>query len=94
MAINLQPGLELTDINFHMSIRPDEGQIIYTSMNRSSWLDRNENSTCPIKKGEHFDIEIRAETDSYEVEISSVTSLPPTLANIHHFKNGFFAGDC
>ncbi|GMS85612.1 hypothetical protein PENTCL1PPCAC_7787, partial [Pristionchus entomophagus] len=56
------------DVPLHMSIRFDEGKIVMNSFSNGEW-GKEERKSCPIKKGEPFDIRIRAHDKHFQVMI-------------------------
>jgi len=70
-SVNLLAGS--ADINehagavpFHVSIRFDEGKIVLNSMQSSAW-GKEERHSNPFKKGQPFDLRIRAHADKFEL---------------------------
>jgi len=54
------------DVPLHVSVRFDEGKIVLNSFQNGEW-GKEERKSNPIKKGEPFDIRIRAHDDRYQV---------------------------
>jgi len=54
------------DIPLHVSVRFDEGKIVLNSFCRGEW-GKEERKSNPIKKGEPFDIRIRAHDNKYQI---------------------------
>uniref|UniRef100_A0A1I7XPK6 Galectin n=1 Tax=Heterorhabditis bacteriophora TaxID=37862 RepID=A0A1I7XPK6_HETBA len=53
------------DVPLHISVRFDEGKVVMNSFSNGEW-GKEERKSCPIKKGDSFDIRIRAHDDRYQ----------------------------
>lgn len=60
----LQP---LDDVNFHMSVRPNELAIVRNSLMRQTWGPEERQGGCPIGYGQPFEILILAESGQFKV---------------------------
>ncbi|KAE9420364.1 hypothetical protein Angca_009649 [Angiostrongylus cantonensis] len=56
------------DVPLHISVRFDEGKIVMNTFANGEW-GKEERKSCPIKKGDSFDIRIRAHDDRFQVVI-------------------------
>ncbi|KJH47760.1 galactoside-binding lectin [Dictyocaulus viviparus] len=54
------------DVPLHISVRFDEGKIVMNTFSNGEW-GKEERKSCPIKKGDSFDIRIRAHDDRFQV---------------------------
>ncbi|EGT56354.1 CBN-LEC-3 protein [Caenorhabditis brenneri] len=63
------PDFSGNDVPLHLSIRFDEGKIVYNAYTKGAW-GKEERAKNPIKKGENFDIRIRAHDGKFQVSIN------------------------
>uniref|UniRef100_A0A8R1DZK0 Galectin n=1 Tax=Caenorhabditis japonica TaxID=281687 RepID=A0A8R1DZK0_CAEJA len=63
------PDFSGNDVPLHLSIRFDEGKIVYNAYTKGTW-GKEERAKNPIKKGEAFDIRIRAHDSKFQVSIN------------------------
>ncbi|CAB3411489.1 unnamed protein product [Caenorhabditis bovis] len=54
------------DVPLHISVRFDEGKIVLNSMANGEW-GKEERKSNPIKKGDSFDIRVRAHDDHFQI---------------------------
>lgn len=54
------------DVPLHISVRFDEGKIVFNSLTNGEW-GKEERKSIPFKRGEPFDIRIRAHDDHFQV---------------------------
>ncbi|KAH7723154.1 galectin [Aphelenchoides avenae] len=77
------------DVPLHVSIRFDEGKIVLNSFANGEW-GKEERKSNPIKRGEPFDIRVRAHDDRFEIIVDQKEfkeyhhRLP--LSSISHFS--------
>uniref|UniRef100_A0A0K0FH77 Galectin n=1 Tax=Strongyloides venezuelensis TaxID=75913 RepID=A0A0K0FH77_STRVS len=77
------------DVPLHISVRFDEGKIVLNTFANGDW-GKEERKSNPIKKGESFDIRIRAHDDRFQIMIDQKEfkdyehRLP--LSSISHFS--------
>lgn len=71
--MNLSSGKDDgVDIPLHISCRLKEGKIVLNSLQDGKW-GKEERHGCPFKRGEEFDLRIRAHDQEFEVVLSSST---------------------
>uniref|UniRef100_A0A914E962 Galectin n=1 Tax=Acrobeloides nanus TaxID=290746 RepID=A0A914E962_9BILA len=63
---NRAANFEGDDIPLHISIRFDEGKIVFNSFARGHW-EKEERVKNPLKKGEDFDFRIRVHDNRFQV---------------------------
>ncbi|WKX93074.1 hypothetical protein Q1695_010812 [Nippostrongylus brasiliensis] len=56
------------DVPLHISVRFDEGKIVMNTFSNGEW-GKEERKSNPIKKGDSFDIRIRAHDDRFQIII-------------------------
>ncbi|PIO62985.1 galactoside-binding lectin, partial [Teladorsagia circumcincta] len=56
------------DVPLHISVRFDEGKIVMNTFANGEW-GKEERKSLPIKKGDSFDIRIRAHDDRFQIVI-------------------------
>ncbi|KAI6203613.1 hypothetical protein M3Y94_00577400 [Aphelenchoides besseyi] len=77
------------DIPLHIAVRFDEGKIILNSFSDGQW-GKEQRKSSPIKRGEPFDVRVRAHDDRFQVIIDHKEfceyehRLP--LSNVTHFS--------
>uniref|UniRef100_A0A7E4W224 Galectin n=1 Tax=Panagrellus redivivus TaxID=6233 RepID=A0A7E4W224_PANRE len=54
------------DVPLHVSVRFDEGKVVFNSFSNGEW-GKEERKSIPIKRGEPFDIRIRAHDDRFQI---------------------------
>lgn len=70
-TINLHrdsPDFSGNDVPLHISVRFDEGKIVFNSFSKGVW-GKEERQKNPLKKGEPFDVRIRAHDNKFVVFI-------------------------
>ncbi|KAI6242922.1 Galectin [Aphelenchoides fujianensis] len=77
------------DVPLHISVRFDEGKIILNSFTDGQW-GKEQRKSSPIKRGEPFDIRVRAHDDRFQIiidhkEFTEYEHRLP-LSNITHFS--------
>ncbi|ULU04258.1 hypothetical protein L3Y34_017208 [Caenorhabditis briggsae] len=63
------PDFSGNDVPLHLSIRFDEGKIVYNAYTKGAW-GKEERAKNPIKKGDNFDIRIRAHDTKFQISIN------------------------
>jgi len=77
------------DVPLHISVRFDEGKIVLNSFSNGEW-GKEERKSNPIKRGEPFDIRVRAHDDKFQIIVDQKEfkeydhRLP--LSSITHFS--------
>ncbi|CAD5216407.1 unnamed protein product [Bursaphelenchus xylophilus] len=77
------------DVPLHISVRFDEGKIVLNSFSNGEW-GKEERKSNPIKRGEPFDIRVRAHDDKFQIIVDQKEfkeyehRLP--LSSISHFS--------
>lgn len=56
------------DVPLHISVRFDEGEVVLNTFSDGKW-DKEKRKKNPIKKGDTFDIRVRAHDDKFEISI-------------------------
>jgi len=82
------------DVPLHISVRFDEGKIVFNTFSKGEW-GKEERTKNPWKKGDDFDIRIRAHDSKYQIftdqkEIKEYEHRSP-LSSVTHFS---IDGDC
>ncbi|KAE9553103.1 hypothetical protein FO519_003692 [Halicephalobus sp. NKZ332] len=54
------------DVPFHVSVRFDEGKVVFNTFSNGEW-GKEEKKSIPIKKGEKFDLRIRVHDNRFQV---------------------------
>lgn len=54
------------DVPLHISVRFDEGKVVLNSFHKGEW-GKEERKSNPLKKGEHFDIRVRAHDTKFQI---------------------------
>jgi hypothetical protein len=91
-TINLHhktPDFAGNDVPLHISVRFDEGKIVFNSFVNGEW-GKEERKSNPIKRGESFDIRIRSHDDRYQIfvdqkEFKDYEHRVP-LSSVSHFS--------
>uniref|UniRef100_A0AC35FJX4 Galectin n=1 Tax=Panagrolaimus sp. PS1159 TaxID=55785 RepID=A0AC35FJX4_9BILA len=91
-TINLHhktPDFAGNDVPLHISVRFDEGKIVFNSFVNGEW-GKEERKSNPIKRGESFDIRIRSHDDRYQIfvdqkEFKDFEHRVP-LSSVSHFS--------
>ncbi|CAI4227322.1 unnamed protein product [Auanema sp. JU1783] len=63
------PDFSGNDVPLHISVRFDEGKLVFNSFTKAAW-GKEERQKNPIKKGEPFDIRIRAHDNKFVISIN------------------------
>ncbi|CAI5441466.1 unnamed protein product [Caenorhabditis angaria] len=63
------PDFSGNDVPLHLSVRFDEGKIVSNAYTKGAW-GKEERQKNPIKKGEAFDIRIRAHDNKFSISIN------------------------
>ncbi|KAK6038942.1 galactoside-binding lectin [Cooperia oncophora] len=77
------------DVPLHISVRFDEGKVVMNTFSNGEW-GKEERKSLPIKKGDSFDIRIRAHDDRFQIVIDQKEfkdyehRLPLTTRSITH----------
>lgn len=75
IQVNIQnwPALRpTTDINMHMSIRPDQNTIVRNHMQNQSWGMEERSGGCPVVRGQFLEILILAQSNSFKVAFNGM----------------------
>jgi hypothetical protein len=96
-SVNLLSGTSVIDehvgnVPLHVNVRFDEGKIVLNSMQTGQW-GKEERHSNPFKKGEPFDLRVRAHDDKFEVsanqkEIAEYKYRLPLSSIDHIFIDG------
>ncbi|PAV74200.1 hypothetical protein WR25_08761 isoform B [Diploscapter pachys] len=83
------PDFSGSDVPLHVSVRFDEGKLVFNAFNKSAW-GKELRQKLTIKKGEPFDIRIRAHDSKFTVyinrrEVKAFTHRVP-LAHVTHLS--------
>uniref|UniRef100_A0A914C2P5 Galectin n=1 Tax=Acrobeloides nanus TaxID=290746 RepID=A0A914C2P5_9BILA len=66
-SVNLQSGEhEGCEIPLHISVRFDENKVVFNTFNHGEW-GKEEREFLPIRKGDNFDLRIKAEDNYYQI---------------------------
>ncbi|VDO50903.1 unnamed protein product [Haemonchus placei] len=63
------PDFSGNDVPLHVSVRFDEGKLVFNSYTKGAW-GKEERQKNPVKKGDAFDIRIRAHDNKFTVSIN------------------------
>ncbi|KAK6735218.1 hypothetical protein RB195_018411 [Necator americanus] len=63
------PDFSGNDVPLHVSVRFDEGKLVFNSYTKGAW-GKEERQKNPVKKGDGFDIRIRAHDNKFTVSIN------------------------
>lgn len=58
------------DVPLHISVRFDEGKVVMNSFHKGEW-GKEERKSNPLKKGEPFDIRVRAHDTKFQAGVAS-----------------------
>ncbi|CAD6191403.1 unnamed protein product [Caenorhabditis auriculariae] len=83
------PDFSGNDVPLHLSVRFDEGKLVFNSFTKNAW-GKEERQKNPLKKGEPFDIRIRAHDAKFTIcinrkEVKSFEHRIP-LQNVTHLS--------
>ncbi|CAB3404475.1 unnamed protein product [Caenorhabditis bovis] len=63
------PDFSGNDVPLHVSVRFDEGKLVFNAFTKGAW-GKEERQKNPIKKGDSFDIRIRAHDSKFTISIN------------------------